>query len=77
MAKYSVKRVYMGHIHAFGIAEKNGVRYVLTGGGGSPLYPLPPGYPKRKKAHFIWVTAGPQGLSETVYEIDGNRFDLP
>lgn len=73
----AVARVYMGHIHAFGIAEHEGIRYVLTGGGGSPLYPLPPGYPKRKKAHYLLVEADGTGLRETVYELDGTVFPIP
>ncbi|MDE2143083.1 MAG: metallophosphoesterase, partial [Elusimicrobia bacterium] len=39
----NVAAVYMGHIHAFWAADYRGVRYVISGGGGSPLYPLPPG----------------------------------
>lgn len=77
VADAGVKRVYMGHIHAFGTAELDGVRYVLTAGGGSPLYPLPPGYPKRKRPHFVGVEVGPWGLRETVYELDGTTFQLP
>jgi predicted phosphodiesterase len=77
MARGLVKRVYMGHIHAFGLAEKDGLRYVLTAGGGSPHYPLPPGYPKRKFAHYVQVTAGPTGLTETVFEMDGASYVLP
>ncbi|MBI4677846.1 MAG: metallophosphoesterase [Elusimicrobia bacterium] len=73
----NVKRVYVGHIHALGTAEVDGVRYVLTAGGGSPLYPLPPGYPKRKTAHFVSVDIGPGGLRETVHELDGHTFPLP
>ncbi|MCM2305308.1 MAG: metallophosphoesterase, partial [Elusimicrobia bacterium] len=34
-----VSRVYMGHVHAFGVQDHGGVRYVLTGGGGSALFP--------------------------------------
>lgn len=77
MARGKVKRVYMGHIHAFGLAEKDGVRYVLTAGGGSPHYPLPPGYPKRKFAHYVQVTAGPGALTETVFELGGAGYELP
>ncbi|MBI5881925.1 MAG: metallophosphoesterase [Elusimicrobia bacterium] len=72
----NVKRVYFGHIHALGTAEVDGVRYVLTAGGGSPHYPLPPGYPKRKVAHFVGVEAGPWGLRETVFEVDGKSYPL-
>lgn len=77
MAGRRVERVYMGHVHAYGVAEHSGVRYVLTGGGGSPLYPLPPGEPQYKTAHYILVEAGPGPLRETVYELEGGSFPIP
>lgn len=76
LARRRVKRVYLGHIHAFGVGSVNGVRYVLSGGGGSPLYPLPGDYPKRKKAHYLLVEAGPSDLSETVHELDGTVYPI-
>lgn len=72
-----VKAVYMGHIHAFWAADHRGVRYVISGGGGSPLYPLPPGYPKKRFAHTLRVAAGPSGLVETVVPYKGKAFVLP
>ncbi|PCI39994.1 MAG: hypothetical protein COB53_02115 [Elusimicrobia bacterium] len=76
LAARGVERVYMGHIHAFGVANVNGVKYVLTAGGGSPLYPLPGSYPKRKKAHYLLVEATSAGLTETVYELDGTTYPI-
>lgn len=72
-----VERVYVAHIHAFGVARYRGVTYVLTGGGGSPLYPMPPGEPQCKMAHFIEAEARAAGLTETVRELDGSSFPLP
>ncbi|MBI2386756.1 MAG: metallophosphoesterase [Elusimicrobia bacterium] len=72
-----VKAVYMGHIHAFWAADHRGVRYVISGGGGSPLYPLPPGYPKKKFAHTLNVAVTPSGLVETVVPYKGKAFVLP
>lgn len=77
LARRRVARVYMGHIHAFAVADVNGVKYVVTAGGGSPLYPLPPGYPTRRKAHFLTVEANGNGLTETVHELDGTTFPIP
>jgi hypothetical protein len=74
MSRHGVSRVYMGHIHGFGIQEHRGVRYILTGGGGSPLFPS--GAPQ-KFHHHIVVEAGPQGLRETVIRLDGSEFSLP
>lgn len=77
VARRKVRRVYMGHIHAFGQAELDGVKYVLTAGGGSPLYPLPPGFPRRRKAHYVWVEAGADGsVVEKVHELDGTVFPI-
>lgn len=72
-----VKAVYMGHIHAFWAADHRGVRYVISGGGGSPLYPLPPGYPKKRFAHVLNVAVTPAGLIETVVPYKGTPFVLP
>jgi len=68
----NVAAVYMGHIHAFWAADRGGVRYVISGGGGSPLYPLPPGYPQRRFAHYMTVLAAPDGdFVETVHPYRG------
>lgn len=72
-----VKAVYMGHIHAFWAADHRGVRYIISGGGGSPLYPLPPGYPKKRFAHTLRVAVNPSGLVETVVPYKGKPFVLP
>ena len=72
-----VKAVYMGHIHAFWAADWRGVRYIISGGGGSPLYPLPPGYPKKKFAHTLRVAVTASGLVETVVPYKGKAFVLP
>ena len=73
----NVAAVYVGHIHAFWAADHKGVRYVISGGGGSPLYPLPPGYPKKRFAHFMTVDASPAGLIETIHPLHGAPFVLP
>lgn len=35
--KYGVKAVFNGHVHSYERHEKNGIIYVITGGGGAPL----------------------------------------
>jgi predicted phosphodiesterase len=72
-----VERVFFGHLHAFGTAEHNGVRYVLSGGGGSPLYPMPPWEPQCRLSHSLELRLGPEGiLSETVRPLEGPSFPL-
>ena len=69
-----VDRVYVGHIHALGVLDHGGVRYVLTGGGGSPLFPT-----KVKDVfhHYLKVEVGPSGITETVVTADGDRLAMP
>ncbi len=68
-----VQRVYMGHIHAFGALEREGVRYVLTGGGGSALFPS---RVRDRFHHFLVLELGPQGVVETIHDSDGRRVKL-
>ncbi|HXS99621.1 MAG TPA: metallophosphoesterase [Elusimicrobiota bacterium] len=74
MSERKVERVYMGHVHGFGVLERGGVRYVLTGGGGSPLYPGPV---KSRFHHYLTVDDGPNGLVETIHRSDGTTTRLP
>ncbi|MDE2141490.1 MAG: metallophosphoesterase [Elusimicrobia bacterium] len=74
VSKHGVKRVYMGHVHAFGVQDHQGVRYVLTGGGGSALFPS--GASDRFH-HFLTVDVGPHGIRERVHAMDGRHFHIP
>jgi predicted phosphodiesterase len=77
MAERKVERVYVGHLHAFGMAERRGTRYVLSGAGGSPLYPLPATEPQCLFAHWVQVELGAGAIRETVHTLDGRQFPLP
>jgi 3',5'-cyclic AMP phosphodiesterase CpdA len=74
VARNGVSRVYMGHVHAFGVQDHLGVRYVLTGGGGSALFPS--GASDRFH-HFLTVDIGPHGVRERVHSLDGTSFAIP
>ena len=69
-----VSRVYMGHVHAFGVQDHQGVRYVLTGGGGSALFPSGS---SDLFHHFLTVDIGPGGVRERVHTMDGGIFEIP
>ena len=69
-----VDRVYVGHVHAFGVQDYQGVRYVLTGGGGSALFPS--GAPDRYH-HYLTVEVGPHGVRERVHPLGGRPFAIP
>ncbi|NNN06962.1 MAG: hypothetical protein HKL90_13785 [Elusimicrobia bacterium] len=74
VSRRGVARVYMGHVHAFGVQDHQGVRYVLTGGGGSALFPS--GNADRFH-HFLTVELTPHGIRERVHSLDGRVFHIP
>lgn len=69
VSRHKVARVYVGHIHGFGVTDFQGVRYVLTGGGGSPLYPASG---VERSYHYLTVRIGPEGVTETLCRMDGS-----
>ena len=54
-ARNRITAVFAGHEHLFYAQVKNGVRYIITGGGGAPLYPSI--YGKGDFHHYIAVSA--------------------
>jgi predicted phosphodiesterase len=74
VSRHGVQRVYVGHIHGLRVKEYEGVRYVITGGGGSPLYP---GGVHNNFHHYLSVEVTPDGIRETVHRADGTTFSLP
>ncbi|MBM3267419.1 MAG: metallophosphoesterase [Candidatus Sericytochromatia bacterium] len=54
-----------GHIHIFDKAEKRGIRYVVSGGGGAPLYRLPIFNSREGGAfyHYVVGHAAPTGVT--------------
>ncbi len=74
MSRHHVDRVYTGHIHAFAVHDYEGVRYILTGGGGSPLFPS--GIAD-KFYHYLTVSVSPQGIKDQVHPLKGRSFPVP
>ncbi len=73
LSRRRVDRVYLGHVHGFGAMEHKGVRYVLTGGGGSPLFPSGA---DRIMHHYLVVEVRPDGLHELVRPLDAEAFAI-
>jgi 3',5'-cyclic AMP phosphodiesterase CpdA len=74
VSRANVERVYVGHIHGLRMKDYKGVRYVITGGGGSPLYP---GGVHNNFHHYLTVEVTPNGLREVVHRADGTSFEVP
>lgn len=64
--KYKVDYVFAGHIHGYAKSVRDGVTYIVTAGGGAPLY-LPPefgGY-----YHFVRVDVENGAVKDTVIRV--------
>lgn len=60
MSKYNVDTVYLSHIHSYFEYEKNGVRYLITGGAGAELLT------KNSYYHYMVVKNGEVNTSTMV-----------
>ncbi|MBV8878583.1 MAG: metallophosphoesterase [Planctomycetaceae bacterium] len=65
-----------GHQHAFYTTRRDGVRYVVTAGGGASLYSQDPslgqpGDQSRKFFHFVGFRNAGSRLDARVYDVDG------
>lgn len=57
LEKRGVKGVVFGHVHGYDVIEIGGVRYTLSGGGGSALFPGP----KQRFYHYVVFDLKPDG----------------
>ncbi|MCB9208810.1 MAG: metallophosphoesterase [Ignavibacteriales bacterium] len=77
--KHDVQFFINGHDHHYHHAEKNGVNYITTAGGGAPLYDtdIPQAETKKysKVNHFISVNIEREKAVLNVIDIDGNIID--
>ncbi|MBA3393157.1 MAG: metallophosphoesterase [Deltaproteobacteria bacterium] len=75
---YQVSAVFSGHDHVYTRAERDGVRYFVSGGGGAPLYPKRPRDPvdiaavKKFERVFHYLRVNVTGPT---IEISGIRAD--
>jgi predicted phosphodiesterase len=78
--QYKVTAVFAGHDHNYQHHLKNGIHYIVTGGGGAPLYPVDAPIAEITKKvesteHFVKVTVnGKQARLEAV-ALDGHLID--
>lgn len=75
----AVDLVLNGHDHVYERLERNGIAYIVTGGGGAPLYDfekiLPESKVRVRAHHYLRVTADTAHLEITAVDLDGNVFD--
>jgi 3',5'-cyclic AMP phosphodiesterase CpdA len=78
--RYKVQLVFNGHDHNYQHHEFGGVHYVVTGGGGAPLYPVDGVYEgiTRKVVsteHFVRLIVSPQTAKVEGLALDGTVLD--
>ena len=80
MEKYKITAVFNGHDHNYQHHLKNGIHYVVTGGGGAPLYdpdaPIPGVTQKVERTeHYVRIkVTGNQAKVEAI-ALDGRLLD--
>lgn len=77
--KYQVTAVFNGHYHSYERVLANGVTYIVTGGGGAPLYSLGEREPGQQAAalayHFVLFQADGSTLTGKAIDQDGKVID--
>jgi hypothetical protein len=77
--RYGVTAVFQGHNHNYQRAERNGVLYITTGGGGAPLYPIGDRTPETKFAkvvnHYCRIWLSGKTMTLEAVDLSGAVFD--
>jgi predicted phosphodiesterase len=70
--KTGVKAVFAGDDHRYDRAERNDILYIITGGGGAPIYTFKDsgGY-----FHYVWVSVEGERIEGEVVDLDGQIQD--
>lgn len=78
--QHPVTAVFCGHDHAYEHSVKNGVHYIVTGGGGAPRYPVglkPNPYSVKAEStlHFLEVLVSPTEVTVRAIRPDGSLIE--
>jgi 3',5'-cyclic AMP phosphodiesterase CpdA len=78
--KYKVTAAFFGHDHNYQHYFKNGIHYVITGGGGAPLYDVAKADPKFvlkaiSTEHFVTVSVNGKSAKVQAIAVDGQTLD--
>jgi hypothetical protein len=78
-ARHHVDVVLSGHDHIYERGDAKGVRYVVSGGGGAPLYPQEKALLSTRKFestfHFVETTVTPDAVKMVVHRSDGSILE--
>jgi 3',5'-cyclic AMP phosphodiesterase CpdA len=73
LTKYKVDAVFAGHEHYYEKRTVDGILYIITGGGGAPIYDMEEygGF-----NHFVQVTVNGDKVSAEVIDVNGKVRDI-
>jgi acid phosphatase type 7 len=79
LSQHRVELIVAGHDHVYERGEVSGLKYIVSGGAGAPLYPLGPSAPGAQRAasahHYVHVKVDADRVSITAYELGGAILD--
>jgi tRNA (guanine-N(7)-)-methyltransferase len=79
LAAHRIDLVLSGHDHIYVRGSAGELKYIVSGGGGAPLYPIRPDDPTARKAeatyHFVEINATADALRISARRPDGTVFD--
>ncbi len=80
LEKHKVTAMFSGHDHNYQHHFKNGIHYIVTGGGGAPLYPVDasiPGVTRKMLSteHFVKVKIEGKTAAAEAIALDGRVLD--
>ncbi|MEA2065968.1 MAG: metallophosphoesterase [Thermotogota bacterium] len=76
--RYNIDLVISGHDHSYQRIEKGNIDYIVTAGGGAPLYKIEPGDDLIKGLsvyHYVVFSYSPGAIDAKVIDINGNLID--
>ena len=78
-ARHHVDLVVAGHDHIYERGFASGLRYLISGGGGAPVYPVDGPLPSTRKVesvrHFVAMTVKPDSIALLAQRDDGSLLD--
>lgn len=80
LLSHKITMVFAGHDHLYERGVRDGLRYIVTGGGGAPLYPSkpeksPPTQAAESSHHFVSVDVDGDKITLTAIRKDGSTMD--
>jgi hypothetical protein len=79
LVAHKVDLLLSGHDHIYERGDGGPLKYIISGGGGAPLYRISPPMLATRKAestyHFVEVTTGPAGIKTVAHRLDGTILE--